>query len=161
MIDISIFLSTTSHLISRKLMLISRITTNPIRFFSQIRRAIVFIYNMAVYTQGTYRNTVYTMVCCIPVTVVTSNDGEGGRKILGLSTAWTVYQRAAKGIEVGLIGTHKVSRIYLMALSSAEMISAVHVGSLGFECSFASRSATNEENISIHYYQIRRNWRGD
>ena len=34
------------------------------------------------------------------------------------------------------------------------MISAVHVASLGFNCSLASRSATNEENIPIHYYQI-------
>jgi len=34
------------------------------------------------------------------------------------------------------------------------MISAVHVGSLEFDCSFASRSATSEENIPIHYYQI-------
>jgi len=34
------------------------------------------------------------------------------------------------------------------------MISAVHVGSLGFNCPFASRSATNEENIPIYYYQI-------
>jgi len=65
---------------------------------------------MAVYTQGTYRNTVCTMVCCIPVTFVTLNDGEGGRKILGLATAWTVYQRAVK-IEFGLIGTHKASQI--------------------------------------------------
>ena len=97
------------------------------------------------------------MVCCISVTFVTSNDGEGGRKILGLSTAWTVYQRAAKGIEVGLIGAHRASWICLVTLSTAEMFPAVLVGSLGFECSFASRSATNEENISIHYYQIRRN----
>ena len=43
-----------------------------------------------------------------------------------------------------------------MALSCAEMISAVHVGSLGFNCSLASRSATNEENIPIHYYEIDR-----
>jgi len=42
---------------------------------------------------------VCTMVRCIPVTFVTLNDGEGGRKILGLSTAWTVYQRAVKVIE--------------------------------------------------------------
>ena len=96
------------------------------------------------------------MVCCIPVTFVTLNDGEGGRKI-GLSTAWTVYQRAAKVIEFGLIGTHKASQIYPVALSCAEMISAVHVGSLGFDCLLASRSATNEEDIPIHYYQIRRN----
>ena len=34
------------------------------------------------------------------------------------------------------------------------MISAVHVGSLGFDRSFASRSATNEESIPIYYYQI-------
>jgi len=39
------------------------------------------------------------------------------------------------------------------------MISAVHAGSLGFDCLLASRSATNEENILIHYYQIQRNWR--
>jgi len=39
-------------------------------------------------------------------------------------------------------------------LSCAEMISAVHVGSLEFDCSFASRSATSKENIPIHYYQI-------
>ena len=51
------------------------------------------------------------MVRCIPVTFVTSNDGEDGRKILGLSTAWTVYQRAVKVIEFGLIGTHKASQI--------------------------------------------------
>ena len=51
------------------------------------------------------------MVRCIPVTFVTLNDGEGGRKILGLSTAWTVYQRAAKMIEFGLIGTHKTSHL--------------------------------------------------
>jgi len=89
------------------------------------------------------------------VTFVTSNDGEGGRKILGLSTAWTVYQRAAKVIEFG-IGTHKASRIYLVTLSCAEMISAVHVGSLRFNCSLASCSATNEENIPIHYYEIDR-----
>lgn len=94
------------------------------------------------------------MVCYISVTFVTSNDGEGGRQILGLSTAWTVFQRAAEGIEVGLKGTHRASRICLASLFSAEMISAVHIGSLGFECSFASRYATNEENISIHYYQI-------
>jgi len=98
------------------------------------------------------------MVRCIPVTLVTSNDGEGGRKILGLSTAWTVYQRAAKVIEFGLIGTHKASQIYLLILSCAEMITAVHIGSLGFDCSLASRSATNEETIPIHYYQIWRNW---
>jgi len=54
---------------------------------------------------------VYTMVCCIPVTFVTLNDGEGGRRILGLSTAWTVYQRAVKVIEFGLIETHKASQI--------------------------------------------------
>jgi len=84
------------------------------------------------------------MVRCIPVTFVTSNDGEGGRRILGLSTAWTVYQRAAKVIEFGLIEMHKASRIYLVALSCAEMILAVHVGSLGFNCLLASRSATNE-----------------
>jgi len=112
---------------------------------------------MAVYTQGTYRNTVYTTVRCIPVTFVTSNDGEGGRRILGLSTAWTVYQRAAQVIEFRLIGTHKASRIYPVTLSCAEMISAVHVGSLGLDCSFASRSATKKEDIPIHYYQIRRN----
>ena len=112
---------------------------------------------MAVCTQGTYRNTVCTMVRCIPVTFVTLNDGEGGRRILGLSTAWTVYQRAAQVIEFGLIGTHKASRTYLMTLSCAEMISAVHIGSLGFDCSLASCSATNEENIPIHYYEIRRN----
>jgi len=116
---------------------------------------------MAVYTQGMYRNTVYTMVCCIPVTFVTLNDGEGGRRILGLSTAWTVYQRAVKVIEFRLIEMHKASRIYLVALSCAEMILAVYVRSLRFDCSLASRSATNEENIPIHYYQIRRNWRGD
>ena len=97
------------------------------------------------------------MLCCIPVTFATLNDGEGGRRILGLSTAWTVYQRAAQVIEFGLIGTHKASRIYLVILSCAEMISAVHAGSLGFYCSLASRSATSEENIPIHYYQIRRN----
>jgi len=96
------------------------------------------------------------MVCCILVTFATLNDGEGGRKILGSSTAWTVYQRTAKVIEFG-IGTHKASRIYLVILSCAEMISAVHVGSLGFYCLLASRSATNEENIPIHYYKIRRN----
>jgi len=38
-----------------------------------------------------------------------------------------------------------------MALSCAEMPSAVHVESLGFDCSFASRSATNEETLFIHY----------
>jgi len=97
------------------------------------------------------------MVCCIPVTFITLNDGAGDRKILGLSTAWTVYQRAVKVIEFGLIGTHKASQIYPVTLSCAEMISAVHVGSLRFDCSLASRSATNEENIPIHYYQIRRN----
>jgi len=96
------------------------------------------------------------MVCCIPVTFVTLNDGEDGRKI-GLSTAWTVYQRAAKVIEFRLIGTHKASQIYPVALSCAEMISAVHIRSLGFDCSLASHSATNEEDIPIHYYQIRRN----
>ena len=42
-IDIDIFLSTT---------LISRITTNSIRFFSQIQRAIISIYNMAFYTSA-------------------------------------------------------------------------------------------------------------
>ena len=99
------------------------------------------------------------MLCCIPVTFATLNDGEGGRRILGLSTAWTVHQRAVKVIEFGLIGTHKAGQIYLVALSCAEMISAVHVGSLGFYCLLASRSATNEEDIPIHYYQIRRNWR--
>ena len=51
------------------------------------------------------------MVCCIPVTFVTLNDGEDSRKILGLSTARTVYQRAAKVIEFGLIGTHKASHL--------------------------------------------------
>jgi len=106
-IDISIYLS-TSHLINRKLTLVSRFMTNFIRFFLQIRRVIISIYNMAVYTQGTYRNIVYTMVCCISVNFVTSDDGEGGRQILGLSTAWTVFQRTAKGIEVGM---HKASRI--------------------------------------------------
>ena len=40
------------------------------KFFSQLRRAITSIYNMAVYTQGTNRNAVYTVVCCIPVTFV-------------------------------------------------------------------------------------------
>ena len=91
------------------------------------------------------------------MTFVTLNDGAGGRKILGLSTAWTVYQRAVKVIEFGLIGTHKASQIYLVTLSCAEMISSVHVGSLGFDCSLASRSSTNKENIPIHYYQIQRN----
>jgi len=43
-----------------------------------------------------------------------------------------------------------------MALSCAEMISAVHAGSLGFDCPLASRSATKEENIPIYYYQIDR-----
>ncbi|KXN83909.1 hypothetical protein AN958_00989, partial [Leucoagaricus sp. SymC.cos] len=33
----------------------------------------------------------------------------GGRQILGLSNAWTVYRRAGKGIEVGLKGTHKLT----------------------------------------------------
>jgi len=36
------------------------------------------------------------------------------------------------------------------------MISAVHVMSLRFNCLLASCSATNEENIPIHYYQIDR-----
>ena len=149
MIDIDIFLSTT---------LISRITTNPIRFFSQIQRAIISIYNMAVYTQGAYRNTVCTMVCCIPVTFVTLNDGEGGKYLACLLPGLYI-----KGLLrwSNSIGTHKASWIYLVALSCAEMISAVHVGSLGFNCSLASCSATNEENISIHYCQIRRNWQSD
>ena len=43
-----------------------------------------------------------------------------------------------------------------MTLSCAEMISAVYVVSLGFNCLLASCSATNEENIPIHYYQIDR-----
>jgi len=51
MIDISIFLL-ISHPISRKLILISRITMNPIRVLSQIQRAIIFIYNMAFYTSA-------------------------------------------------------------------------------------------------------------
>ncbi|KAJ3569428.1 hypothetical protein NP233_g5061 [Leucocoprinus birnbaumii] len=33
----------------------------------------------------------------------------GGRQILGLSSAWMVYRRAGKGIEVGLKGTQKAS----------------------------------------------------
>jgi len=37
---------------------------------------------------------VCTMVRCIPVTFIKLNNSKGGRKILGLSTAWTVYQRA-------------------------------------------------------------------
>jgi hypothetical protein len=40
--------------------------------------------------------------------IVTSNDSQGGRQILGLSKAWAVFRRAGKGIEVGLKGTHKV-----------------------------------------------------
>ncbi|KAF5356140.1 hypothetical protein D9756_004075 [Leucocoprinus leucothites] len=33
----------------------------------------------------------------------------GGRQILGLSSSWTVFRRAGKGIEVGLKGTYKLS----------------------------------------------------
>jgi hypothetical protein len=40
--------------------------------------------------------------------IVTSNDSQGGRQILGLSKAWAVFRRAGKGIEVGLKGTRKV-----------------------------------------------------
>ena len=43
-----------------------------------------------------------------------------------------------------------------MTSSSAEMISAVHVVSLGFNCLLASCSTTNKENIPIYYYQIDR-----
>jgi len=112
-IDLNIYLSTTSNSIDRKLMLTFRNTTSLLRFFSQIPRVIIFVCNMAVYMQGTYRNIVYTMVCYIEITFVTSYDGEGGRQILGLSKAWTVFQRAAQGIEVGLVGTHKVNRSIL------------------------------------------------
>jgi len=43
-----------------------------------------------------------------------------------------------------------------VTLSCAEMISAVYVVSLGFNCLLASCSVTNKENIPIHYYQIDR-----
>jgi hypothetical protein len=39
----------------------------------------------------------------------TTNDGEGGRRILGLGKGWFVYRRAGKGVEIGIEGgKHKV-----------------------------------------------------
>ena len=61
------------------------------------------------------------MVRCIPVTFVTSNDGEDGRKILGLSTVWTVYQRADR--QVGSISWHclvlKCLQLFTSSLSGS------------------------------------------
>lgn len=38
----------------------------------------------------------------------TSNDGQGGKHVLGLDGAWVVFRRAGKGVEIGLGGRRKV-----------------------------------------------------
>lgn len=58
--------------------------------------------------QATFPDIIYIVVSIVCWTFVTSDDSKGGRQILGLSKAWTVFRRAGRGIEVGLRGTHKV-----------------------------------------------------
>jgi hypothetical protein len=47
-------------------------------------------------------------VGAVGVIFMTANNAEGGRKVLGLTTAWTVVHRGNRSVEVVVGGRQKV-----------------------------------------------------
>jgi hypothetical protein len=54
----------------------------------------------------------------VVVVQLETNDVEGGRKILGLSHAWTAVSRSNKGIEVAVGGRQRVRSEYICNTTS-------------------------------------------
>jgi hypothetical protein len=55
-----------------------------------------------------FRSTILLVVSLVAFAFVTSDDSEGGRKILGLSGAWNAVHRDSKTVEVVIGSGRKV-----------------------------------------------------
>src|SRR5216683_1380262 len=68
-------------------------------------------------TQRIYQNITYLDVGCVERKCMTTNNAEGGRKVLGLPQAWTVVRRNNRSAEVVAGGRQKVCPNALYFLS--------------------------------------------